>query len=201
MKRSVIISVWLVSALLCGVIILAQIKRDQVSLVEDGVSTGKAQIGGEFTLTSHLGTPFNTKDIKKPKIVYFGYTFCPDICPMGLLNITKALEMLGRDKDKVLPIFVTIDPERDTVDVLKQYHEHFHPQFMMLTGTKTDVENVSKMYKVYFSRRQDPSSVDYLVDHSTLVYLMDKDGRYVAHYPHSTIPDKLAYEIRRQLLS
>jgi len=168
---------------------------DQASVtVQDRPGHGPPQIGGDFTLTDQHGVRRATAEFRgKYRLIYFGYSFCPDICPLGLQNMSGALTILGRDLDDVAPIFVTIDPERDTVENLKIYATNFHPKFIMLTGTPQEVAPVLKSYKVYAAKaKPDGTMADYLMDHSTLIYLVDREGRFMKSFPHTIASEDLA---------
>lgn len=160
---------------------------------------GLPQIGGDFTLTDQDGRLRKSSEFRgKFMLVYFGYTFCPDICPTGLSAMSDALTMVGDKATDVQPIFVTVDPERDTAAQLKTYLTNFHPQFTALTGSLSDIEKIKKAYKVYAVKaRPDGTSTDYLIDHSSVVYFFDPEGRFVAHFNHATPPEEMAREIKR----
>lgn len=169
--------------------------KDQVAVaVQDRPGHGLPQIGGDFTLTDQFGAMRSTSEFRgKYLLIYFGYSFCPDICPLGLENMSGALKALGRDLDNVVPIFITIDPQRDTVENLKIYATNFHSKFLMLTGTSLEIDPVLKSYKVYAAKaKPDGTMADYLMDHSTLIYLMDRQGHFIKSFPHTTPPDELA---------
>lgn len=161
-------------------------------------ASGKALIGGPFTLTDHRGKTRTEKDFRgRYMLVFFGYTHCPDFCPTGLQAMTEALEAMGKDADKVQPLFITIDPERDTPTLLNEYRENFHPRLVALTGTVKSVAQAAKAYRVYYAKTGNKSGDDYLVDHSTLTYLMGPDGKYLTHFRHGTPPKKVAERIRK----
>lgn len=148
--------------------------------------TGKALIGGAFEALDHNGNPYTDQDmLGHYSIVYFGFTHCPDICPTGLLKIANALDAMGSDGEQIVPYFVSVDPERDTPEILAQYITHFHPRLIGITGTIEQVDTIAKAYKVYYQRQESDSALGYLVDHSGFMYLMDPDGEYVAHFSHS----------------
>ncbi len=172
------------------------------SYVEDKVTTGLPQLGGDFQLVDQFGQRrANTDFTGKYMMVYFGYSFCPDVCPMGLQHITKALELLGTDIDQVIPLFITVDPERDTQESLKTYAQNWHSSLIFLTGTREQINPVLKAYKVYAVKaKPDGTMADYLVDHSALIYLMDRQGKLVAFFPHTTEPETIAQKIRQLLL-
>lgn len=184
-------------------IITYQFRKTPISYVEDHGSTGRPDVGGPFVLNDHHGKQRTNEEFKgKIMVVYFGYSFCPDICPLGLQNMTAALELLGRDIDQVAPIFITIDPERDTAANLKNYAPNWHSSFVFLTGSKEEVGKAIKNYKVYAAKaKPDGTVAEYLMDHSTLIYIMDRKGTFLEAHPHTTEPEKLAAAVRKHLLA
>ena len=161
------------------------------------------KFGGPFTLVDHEGITRTDADFRgRFMLVYFGYTYCPDICPTGLQTMTDALDMLGAAVKRVQPLFISIDPARDTVPELKQYLENFQPAILGLTGSEAQVRAVARAYKVHrrkvnLSEPEDAN--DYLVDHSSITYLMGPDGGFVTLFPHGTEPEFMADAIRRYL--
>lgn len=160
-------------------------------------------LGGPFSLVDHRGRPVTDEDFRGEwMLVYFGYTYCPDICPTGLLNMGQALDGLGAAAHDIRPIFITIDPERDTVEALAQYVGHFHPRLVGLTGTPEQVAEAARAYRVYYARapaaqgQEDQDAADYLMDHSGFTYLMGPDGRLRALFGHGTGPEEMAARIR-----
>ena len=188
--------------LACFWLIYYQLKNEAMITVQDRTGYGTPQIGRDFTLIDQHSIQRSTSDFKgKYRLIYFGYSFCPDICPMGLQNMSEALTALGRDVDEVIPIFVTIDPERDTVENLKIYAGNFHPKFIMMTGTLAEITPILKDYKVYAVKaRPDGTMADYLMDHSTLIYLMDRKGVFVKSFPHTIAGEALAKAITTILI-
>lgn len=172
------------------------------SYVEDKSSTGLPKLGGPFSLTDQFGNKRkNSEFLGKYMMVYFGYSFCPDVCPMGLQHISKALELLGTDIDQVTPLFITIDPERDTQENLKVYAQNWHSSFIFLTGSQEEINPVLEAYKVYTMRaRPDGTMADYLIDHSAFVYLMDRSGNLISFFPHTSDPQVMAQTVREHLL-
>ncbi|MBA4274210.1 MAG: SCO family protein [Alphaproteobacteria bacterium] len=148
---------------------------------------GEALIGGDFTLMDGDGLPIRVSDFRgKYMLVYFGFTHCPDICPTTLLVMKNALNAMGDDKSKITPIFISLDPERDTPAVVKQYISNFGDTLIGLTGNAEQVKDAADAYRVYYSKVPQPDSASgYLIDHSGFIYLMDKRGRYVAHFAHT----------------
>ncbi len=151
-------------------------------------------VGGAFELTDQTGKAVTNETLKgKYRIVYFGFTYCPDICPTELQNISAALDMLGKDADRFTPVFVTVDPARDTAPVMAQYLTSFHPSFVGLTGTAEQIEAAAKAYRIFYSREvQGPGPDDYTMNHSSLIYLMDCEGRYIRHLDSGISPADIA---------
>lgn len=162
-------------------------------------------IGGPFTLTDQAGQRVSDDDLRgKLMLVSFGYTYCPDVCPTILSTIGDALDALGPQAEAVRPVFITIDPARDTPKVLSDYVRHFHRGFIGLTGTADEIAGVAKAYRVYYAKAtphggQSEGAADYLMDHSTVVYLMGRDGRLLTTMSHKTAPREMAETIRRHL--
>jgi protein SCO1/2 len=146
---------------------------------------GEALIGGAFQLVDHTGKRVTDKDFRgRYMLVQFGFTFCPDVCPTGLQLMSAALAELGPLAARVTPVFISVDHERDTPEVLGKYVTAFHPRIVGLTGSADDIRNAARAYRVYFAKVKDPSSgLDYSYDHSAITYLMDRNGKYVAHFP------------------
>lgn len=164
------------------------------------ISSGKALIGGPFTLTEHTGRRVTEKDFKgRFMLVYFGYTFCPDICPAELQVMSAAIDGLGKKAEKVTPVFITVDPERDTVEQMKSYVSNFHKSLVGLTGSLEDIRAVAKAFRIYYARSKDDSTTDYLMDHSSIVYLMSPEGEYLTHFAYGTGVDKMVKGIAKYL--
>ncbi|MCP5373084.1 MAG: SCO family protein [Hyphomicrobiales bacterium] len=162
----------------------------------------KPVIGGPFTLVNQDGKPVTEADFKgKLMLIFFGYTFCPDVCPTNLSTVSDALDILGDDAKQVVPIFVSIDPERDTPKAMKEYIAHFHPSMVGLTGTPEQVAAAAKAYRVYFAKVQEKGADpdDYLMDHSAITYLMGRDGQFLVHFGHGIEPAVMAKRIREFL--
>ena len=134
---------------------------------------GTEAFGGPYNLTNHLGERVTEKDLDgQYKLIYFGFTYCPAICPTELAKMTEALDILGDEGEQIQPVFITIDPERDTVDVMKDYVSLFHPRLVGYTGTPEEIERVKKAYKVYSAKVNDPNMSEYTVDHSSYIYFI-----------------------------
>jgi protein SCO1/2 len=164
-------------------------------------TTGRALVGGPFTLTDATGKRVTEKDFAgRPLLVYFGFTNCPDVCPAGLQVIAAALDRLGPEAKKMTPVFITVDPERDTPDVLGKYVKSFHPDIVALSGSVDDIAAVTKAYRVYAKKVPDEADpTRYNVDHSAFMYLMDANGAFVKHFPHSVDAAVLASEIHNAI--
>ena len=152
--------------------------------------SSKTLINGRFSLVDASGSTItNASFPNRYLLVFFGFTHCPDICPTALLVIQNALNQLGSDADKVTPILITIDPERDTPKVMGEYVAHFGPRMVGLTGSVEQIQKVQNAYKVYSSKIETGSPLGYTMDHSSFMYLMGPDGKYITHFP-STIQDQ-----------
>ena len=159
-------------------------------------------IGGPFTLIDHDGRAVTDADFRgRRMLVFFGYTYCPDICPTTLTTIADALDLLGDDAGRLAPLFVTIDPAHDTAEHMRAYVAHFHPAIIGLTGSREQIADVARAYRVFFAEvlEDGADADDYLMDHSTAVYLMDEDGRFDVHFTGSTSAEDMAATIRRRL--
>jgi cytochrome oxidase Cu insertion factor (SCO1/SenC/PrrC family) len=168
-----------------------------VTKSQQGGEAGSNLVGGPFELTDHTGRNVTQADFTdNHMIVYFGYTYCPDVCPTGLTVITEALDLLGAKAKAVKPLFITVDPDRDTVAVMADYHAHFHQSFSNLTGTPEQIAAVARAYRVFFQKADDDGSGDYLLDHSAVTYLMAPGGGFLAHFGPDTTPEQLAEALR-----
>ena len=163
--------------------------------------TGKAAVGGPFSLVDQTGKRVTDKDFRgRYMLVFFGYTNCPDICPSGLQVMSAALDKLGPRGADIVPILITLDPQHDTPQKLASYIKSFSPRLIALTGTDGDIAATAKAYRVFFQKvpdEQDPSH--YSIDHSGLFYLMGKDGALLAPIPHTTDVDQFVQGIDRAL--
>ncbi|MHA1108822.1 MAG: SCO family protein [Alphaproteobacteria bacterium] len=162
---------------------------------------GMAKIGGPFTLIDQHGKERRSSEFRgKLMLVFFGFTYCPDACPTTLQIISVALNTLGKQVQDVQPILITIDPERDDVAQLKSYVSNFHPRLIALTGSKQAIAAAARAYKVYYAKAAGQAEDgNYLMDHTSIIYLMGRDGSYLSHFTHKTKPEAMAATIRRQL--
>jgi len=168
---------------------------------QDGAGIGEVSIGGSFSLVDQNGRTVSDKDYRgKLQLVYFGFTSCPDICPTALQTVAIALDELGAAASEVAPILITVDPERDTPAAMKEYVQAFHERLIGLTGTPEQIAAVAKAYRVYFQKvKLANSSLDYSVDHSGFLYLMNRDGKYLAHFRHNATPEEIAKRVKSAL--
>ena len=176
---------------------------------EDGAQQagkGAVQVGGPFELVDHKGRTRTEADFAgQHMLTYFGYTYCPDVCPTSLSVMTQALDLLEEQApevaEKVVAVFVTVDPERDDVAALASYAEHFHPRMVALTGGPEQVAAAAKAYRVYYRKVEDESAGDYLMDHSSFIYLMGPDGLYVSHFMHNATAQEIADGLKARIES
>ncbi|KAJ3186678.1 Cu-binding protein [Gaertneriomyces sp. JEL0708] len=170
-------------------------------------AAGKPLVGGPFSLVNHDGQPVTDLDFRgKYMLVYFGYTFCPDVCPEELEKMAKVVDSLrekaGLTEKDIVPIFISCDPKRDSIDAIKQYVREFHPTFVGLIGTHAQIKRCAKAYRLYYSappRALDDDDVDYLVDHSIFFYLMDRNGRYIAHFGPTDTAEHVTAKILEEI--
>ena len=162
-------------------------------------NTGSPEIGGSFTMIGQDGHPVTNADLAgRPYLVFFGYTHCPDFCPTALFDISAVFKELGQDK-KVAALFVTVDPERDTPDVLKSYLENFDSRIIGLTGDNQKIEAIAQAFRVYAKKVPGEKTGDYTVDHTGVVYLMDKRGKFVNAFNLQRPPKQAARELEAYL--
>jgi protein SCO1/2 len=163
------------------------------------VGQAVAAVGGPFRLEDQNGKPVSDADMKgHPFLVFFGFTHCPDICPTTLFEISQVLKALGPDADRTGALFITVDPERDTPAALRDYLSNFDPHLRGLTGDPAAISQATKAYRVY-AKKVPLDNGDYTMDHTAIVYLMDKEGRFVAPFDTKRTPEAEAAEVRRYL--
>ena len=191
-------------ALLAVAVYYVVAARDRISESRGPATGGAVQLGGPFALRDQTGRQRTDDEFRgQLMLIFFGYTYCPDVCPTSLQTMSDVLDSLGAKADRVQPIFITVDPERDTVAQLKDYTAHFHPRLLALTGTAAEIASVAKAYRVYYRKAEpaeaDENSDDYLVDHTSIMYLMDRDGAYLHLFRHDAPASDIAAEIERRL--
>jgi protein SCO1/2 len=164
-------------------------------------SSGTALVGGPFSLVGTDGKSVTDADFRgRYLLVFFGFTHCPDICPAELQVIAQALDKLGDKGKQVVPVFITLDPERDTPQVMSEYVKSFGPNFVGLTGSPEAIAAAAKAYRVAYAKVENKESAgDYSVDHSALAYLMDPEGRYVTHFSYGTSAEQMAEKLGKIL--
>ena len=166
----------------------------------DVVMWHREPVGGPFRLTDTTGKTRRDTDFRgKLMLVYFGYMFCPDVCPTDLQQIGLAMDKLGAAGSEVTPMFITLDPERDTRELLAQYVAAFHPQIVGLTGSVNAVRQAARTYKVYYAKVAVKGRSRYTIDHSSFIYLMGRDGKYIGFLPPSTSADRMVELLRPHL--
>jgi protein SCO1/2 len=165
----------------------------------DDLMYGRGSVGGPFTLTDQSGRQRSDSEFRgKLMIVYFGYSYCPDICPADLMAITQALDDLGPAAKDIQPLFVTIDPERD-IKILGEYMAAFHPSFIGLTGSAEDVRRVANSYKAFYAKGPEAPDGNYPIGHAGVIYLMGRNGEYLGFMPPQTGPGRLTEILRKYL--
>ena len=190
------------------VIALVQTQMDRAANRQQLAESGKAgfvpgiEVGGPFELTDQSGRTVTDQDFRgKLMLIYFGYAYCPDICPTDLQQIALAMDELGEAAAEVQPIFITIDPARDTVASLSRYVGLFHPRLLGLTGTDAQIAAAAKAYRVFYQKAPAKGGApdEYLMDHSTYSYLMGRDGKLLTVFAHGTTPETIAKAVRQHL--
>ncbi len=187
--------------LLGGLAALIALPGARDRLLPRSPSVGQALVGGVFNLTDHTGKRVSDRDFHgRYMLVMFGFTYCPDICPSGLQVMSAALDSLGSKADRIAPVFISFDHERDTPQQLALYVKSFHPRLVGLTGTAEEIATAARAYRVYYKKSQDEkSTAGFTYDHSALIYLMGPDGAYVAHFSHAAGTDAIAARLHKLL--
>jgi protein SCO1 len=163
------------------------------------IGSAVAAVGGPFSLEDQNGRPITDQDMKgRPFLVFFGFTHCPDVCPTTLFEVSQVMQKLGPDAERTGALFITVDPERDTPAVIKDYLASFDPHLLGLTGDQAAIQAAVKAYRVY-ARKVPLDNGDYTMDHTAIVYLMDKTGRFVAPFNLNRPPEAAAADLRRYL--
>jgi protein SCO1 len=190
----------LACALLSAPVIANEATEPSPTELIEGLVSGRAPVGGPFELTDQAGHRRTDADFRGKLIVlYFGYTYCPDVCPTELQSISLALDKLGAAAEMVQPLFITVDPERDTPARLAKYVSSFHPRLIGLTGSLADIRKTAIAYRTYFVKNTVAASGEYSIDHTGFIYLVGKDGRYLGFLPPGASPDEIADAIRTRL--
>ena len=201
----IVLAVWALTLIGAGGWIAQDtlLKPDTVATSEQRgfFSTDSASmIGGPFQLTDQNGRKRSSEEFRgKLMLIYFGFTYCPDVCPTALTVVTTALDQLGEQADAVVPMLITVDPERDTPAVLKDYVAQFSPRYIGLTGSEREIAQVAKEFRVYYAKSPGSGGAPYLMDHTSLLYLMDQNGRFHTHFTHNSRAEDIAQAVRKLL--
>lgn len=174
---------------------------DEAGMAGASVETGHANIGGAFSLTDQTGKPVTDKDLHGTlSLVFFGFSHCPDICPVTLDTFTQVMQGLGEESNQLTPVFITVDPARDTPEVMAETLSPFHPAIIGLTGSEAEVKQATSAYKAYAAKRAGQEGQDnYLMDHSGYFYLMDRQGEYIRHFSQENTPAEIIAAIQPHL--
>jgi protein SCO1/2 len=197
MRRSplLLLSVLLFAALMVGGALWRLGDLHIARSTQTSTTVGQAAIGGPFALTDQNGVRRTDAEFRgKYMLVFFGYTFCPDVCPTTLAVMDAALDQMGPAAERIVPIFISVDPARDSPQVLKEYLSAFSPRFVGLTGTEEEIAAAAKAYRVYVQAHKEQGP-NYTVDHSGVVYLMDTSGAFLTNYSLDVAPGKLASDL------
>ena len=195
---------WIVAGFLLATVLpcsMAQTSesRAQATRLMSELMSGKGDVGASFTLTDHLGQARSLSDFQgKVVLIYFGYMFCPDICPTDLANIARLLALLEKESAQVQAIFITLDPTRDTQELIGKYVGHFDQRILGLRGTEAQTKELATQYKTFFEKVK-VNEQQYLIDHTAFIYLMNRAGKYVAFFPPGTSPERMATMVREEL--
>lgn len=200
MRNAVMALGGLVFVGLAAAAIFLALKQPEGPISPAAVNISGAEIGGPFALTDHTGAPVSSAAlIDGPTLIYFGYTFCPDICPVDVAVMAEAVDLLDEQGFKVTPVFITIDPERDTPEALAYYAEAMHPRMVALTGAEAQIKAAADAYKIYYERVDlADSAADYLMNHTTFTYFVMPDG-IRALFRNGFPPEEMAGEVARIL--
>jgi len=168
-------------------------QRETQRLMEE-LASGKEAVGSDFELHDPAGRKRRLTDFRgKVVAIYFGYTFCPDVCPTGLLEIARALRSLGKRANDIQVLFITLDPARDTPALLGRYTRAFHPRILALRGSEAETQRIARAFKVYYERVDTPGSPYYVINHTAFTFLLDRHGRYNDFIPPGTPAGRIAF--------
>jgi cytochrome oxidase Cu insertion factor (SCO1/SenC/PrrC family) len=201
-RRSGLLRFWLALAcvLFSAPTVANEAAEPSATELIEGLLSGRAPVGGPFELTDQTGHRRTDVDFRgKLVVLYFGYTYCPDVCPTELQSISLALDKLGAAAEAVQPLFITVDPERDTPARLADFVSSFHPRLIGLTGSLADIKKTAIAYRTFFVKNSTTTAGDYAVDHTGFIYLVGKDGGYLGFLPPGLAPDAIADAIRARL--
>ena len=175
-------------------------RRADAARLMNELMSGKTKVGGPFTLTDQHGKRRSLSDFRgKLVLLYVGYTFCPDVCPTDLLAMARLMALMGADADRLQPVFVTLDPARDSAVLLREYAAAFDRRIVALRGTEAETRRIATLYKTYYEKVGPPGSKNYVIDHSAFFYLIDREGRYIAFFPPGTTPERMQVMVHEAL--
>lgn len=202
MRICKLVSVWLTGSV-CSLLLISNCpaqsspqSRSESARLMNELMSGKGEIGGPFTLTDQNGKPRSLSEFRgKITLIYFGYMFCPDVCPTDLANLAQLLKRLGPLSNKVQIIFITLDPARDTQELVKNYVNHFDKRILGLRGTESQTKEIATKYKTFYEKVKTKGD-QYLIDHTAFVYIMNRDGKYYAFFPPGTSAERMEIMIR-----
>jgi protein SCO1/2 len=179
-----------------GVFMLLSAPGSSAQTVSSTPIAGEPQIGGAYTLTDMHGKERKSEEfLGKIQLVYFGFSHCPDICPVDTANISEALTKMGKDADQFQGLFITLDPERDTPERMKAFMANFDSRFLGLTGTQSQVDHATKAFRIYAAKVQKEDAEGYAFDHSAMTYVLDRKGNFVTYFPSKTPPAHMVKEL------
>jgi protein SCO1/2 len=174
--------------------------RAEAARLMQELMSGQHPIGAPFTLADPAGRRVSLGDFKgRLVLLYFGFASCPDVCPTDLAVIAHALRSLGPGAEEVQPLFVTLDPQRDTPEVLREYAAAFHPRFVALTGTEDEIRRVATDFKVYYEKVALPGTNTYTIEHTAYTFLLDRKGEFLILFPPGTPADRMLFMLREEL--
>ena len=184
-----------------GLLFYYQLEKEKITqkVASDITTSGKASLGGTWTLVDQDGVPRTDDSYKGSfQLLYFGFTYCPDICPNELVKVGKIVDEAAKHNIKVKPIFISVDPARDTVRQLKEYSKDFHPSMVYLTGTRDQIAKATRAYRVYFSKVDEhaDNNEDYLVDHSIVMYFLSPSGEFLDFFTQKMIISDIIDKIK-----
>lgn len=201
-KQSFFVLVGILALVLAAVTAFALMPVKKPGSGAATTTAGIEGLGGSWSLTDHNGQAVTDEDYSGGfRLMFFGFTYCPDVCPTELKRLTLVLEGLGKDAALITPLFVTVDPDRDTPDVLKEYLGRFDPRFIGLTGSVKQIEHMETIYKVYSAKAEDPEHTEYMVNHSALVYLIGPNDKVLHLFHSGDTPDDMIATIRQIMRS
>lgn len=201
-QKGLLISAFLLALALLAILMSAfMAKNNQLGGSAETTQTPRPTLDARFSLITETGAPVTEQNyVGRFRLVYFGFSFCPDVCPMQLQVVAQALDLLAGKNLPLTPLFISLDPSRDTPEILTDYTDLFHPDIIGLTGTEKSVRRAAHAFKVYFAQVEDAGSqAGYTVDHSSIVYLLSPDNNFLKAYTHRDTAENMAQDILQQI--